>query len=212
MEPLETVNFTDPIERAISFALAAHTGQKRSFALGGNSRQTREERVGGFEIAFIVHPMDVAKRVWNWGAATTLRIQGAVLHDVDEDTNYTLAMIRQFFGNKVASLVQELTFPENPEWDHATKREKKLEYMASFAHKSLDALVIKISDRLCNVEDFALTNKKYAPKYFRKAAPLFDAMFDRDDEMLKELGKPAFESILQDYRRVEVAMKRLVAN
>jgi len=211
MKPIDQINFTDPVERAISFALAAHTGQKRSFALSGHSRLPREERESGYKVTFIIHPLDVAKRVWNWGAATDLRMQGAVLHDVDEDTDYTLAMIHQFFGVAVAKLVEELTFHEDPEWDHADKREKKLEYMGSFLHKSIDALVIKVADRLCNVEDFAVTNPKYAPKYFAKAHPLFDAMYDRTEEMGKVLGRETTDRIINDQRRVERRMKHLKA-
>ena len=194
MSEMHNVNFDDPIEKAIGFALGGHSGQKRS------------ERVGGFEVPFLFHPMEVAKRVWNWGAGTILRMQGAVLHDVDEDTDYDIEMIRDFFGSEVADLVQELTFHEDSAWDHPTKRTKKLEYMGSFATKSVDALVIKIADRLCNVEDFALSNPKYAPKYFHKADPLFNAMFDREEELLKVLGTEATNAIICDFRKVEQAM------
>lgn len=200
MSEVHNVNFEDPIEKAISFALAAHHGQKRS------------ERVGGFEVPFLFHPMEVAKRVWNWGAGTVVRMQGAVLHDVDEDTDYDIIMIRNFFGSQVADLVRELTFHEDPKWDHPVKKAKKLEYMASFATKSLDALVVKLSDRLCNVEDFTLSNPKYAPKYFHKADSLFNALFDRDEELAKVLGRNTSDAMIKDFRRVEQAMTRLSTN
>ena len=49
----------------------------------------------------------------------------------------------------VVSIVKELTFDP--------KDMSKEEYMASFATKSIDAIIIKIADRLCNVMDFKLT-------------------------------------------------------
>jgi|PlaIllAssembly_1097288.scaffolds.fasta_scaffold521909_1 (p)ppGpp synthase/HD superfamily hydrolase len=194
MEPI-TINFTDPVERAISFALGAHAGQKRG--------ELPDWSQNGLPLPFIFHPMEVAKKIWDWGAATPVRLQSAVLHDTDEDTDYDIEMIRDFFGSEVANVVQELSFHEDPSWDQQTKKRNKFEYIAGFSTKSLDALIIKIADRLCNVEDFGRSQPKYARKYFHKADKLFDAMFFRRKEMVDSLGETATAAIIEDYSKVK---------
>lgn len=74
--------------------------------------------------------------------------------------------------------------------------------MASFATKSIDAVIIKIADRLCNVMDFQLTNPDYALKYMNKAKVLFETFEDRRVEIEKKYSRGT-------YLRIDVAISEL---
>ena len=83
------------ISSAIQFAMEAH----------------KEEFRKGTTIPYIVHPLDVLSILLKNGAGEDLAIAG-VLHDVTEDTDYTLQDIQSRFGDKVAILVEGASEPE----------------------------------------------------------------------------------------------------
>lgn len=58
---------------------------------------------------YILHPIEVARIVVNEIGLGCKSICAALLHDVVEDTNYTVEDIRTLFGDKIASLVDGLT-------------------------------------------------------------------------------------------------------
>lgn len=82
----------DAIIRAYEFAKEAHKGVRR--------------RSGE---PYIIHPISVAKIVVNEIGLGYKSIVAALLHDVVEDTEYTVEDIKRLFGEKVASLVDGLT-------------------------------------------------------------------------------------------------------
>jgi guanosine-3',5'-bis(diphosphate) 3'-pyrophosphohydrolase len=123
---------------AISLAKAAHLGQYR--------RDSDEE--------YIVHPARVAMRVALLRYTTAEMICAAWLHDVVEDTSVSLEAIRERFGDKVASLVKDLTFKTDG-LRELTYQQKKEVQNAHTAAASFQAKSIKILDRLDNVNDYA---------------------------------------------------------
>lgn len=58
---------------------------------------------------YIIHPVEVAKIVASDIGLGTTGIIAALLHDVVEDTDYTVEEIKKLFGNKVAFIVDGLT-------------------------------------------------------------------------------------------------------
>ncbi|MCQ2148042.1 MAG: HD domain-containing protein, partial [Bacteroidales bacterium] len=82
----------DVIQRAFDFANTAHKDVRR---------------VSGEP--YILHPIAVAKIVVDNIGLGYKSIASALLHDVVEDTNYTIEDIRTLFGDKIASLVEGLT-------------------------------------------------------------------------------------------------------
>ena len=83
------------IARAVQFAMEAH----------------KEEFRKGTKIPYIVHPLDVLSILLKNGAGEDLAIAG-LLHDITEDTDYTLQDIRTRFGDAVAILVEGASEPE----------------------------------------------------------------------------------------------------
>ena len=82
----------DVVQKAFDFANEAHKNVRR--------------RSGG---PYIIHPIEVAKIVVCDIGLGYKSIAAALLHDVVEDTDYTVDDIRNLFGDKIASLVDGLT-------------------------------------------------------------------------------------------------------
>ncbi len=80
------------VQKAFDFANEAHKDIRR--------------RSGG---PYIIHPIEVAKIVVSSIGLGYKSIAAALLHDVVEDTDYTVEDIRNLFGDKIASLVDGLT-------------------------------------------------------------------------------------------------------
>ena len=80
------------VQKAFEFANEAHKNVRR--------------RSG---VPYIIHPIQVAKIVVTDIGLGYKSIAAALLHDVVEDTEYTVDDIKNLFGAKVASLVDGLT-------------------------------------------------------------------------------------------------------
>jgi len=124
-------------EKALQFATQAHLGQTRS---GGEP--------------YITHPMRVAEIVKQYKQSHNIEalIDAALLHDTLEDTDTTHEALKDLFGGLTASLVKELTSDLEK-----IKEVGKSKYLANkMAHELTSwALVIKLADRLDNVQDIA---------------------------------------------------------
>ncbi len=126
------------ITRAYEVAEAAHEGQMR--------------RSGE---PYITHPLAVATIVAHFGLDETT-IVAALLHDVAEDTDFTLADIEKEFGAEVAALVDGVTKLDRIHFDskeaqQAAAIRKMLVAMAD----DIRVLVIKLADRLHNMRTIA---------------------------------------------------------
>ena len=101
---------TQLLDRAIVFAVRAHAGTER--------------RGKGFP--YIVHPMEAVAIVATMTSDQEL-LAAAALHDTVEDTDVTIDQIRQEFGERVASIVEDESdrfipgVPEEQSW-HSRKQ------------------------------------------------------------------------------------------
>jgi (p)ppGpp synthase/HD superfamily hydrolase len=209
MTQQEELPLQQRLEAVYEFAYSLHKGQFRK----------------GYPLPYISHPLDVAKRLLSWGAAhladSFTVIAAAILHDVVEDTQpwmreLTRQMILEKFGPAVAKLVDELTFRDKAEGEtDADYRISKELYIGSFADKSDYALLVKVADRLCNVDDFARDGDfNYSGKYLSKANSLYLALEQRlisvGQDFQKSLGKgwnkdpyvQAFQNAMNDFYHV----------
>ena len=82
----------DIITKAFNFAKQAHKGVRR---LSGEP--------------YILHPIAVAQIACEEMGLGSTSICSALLHDVVEDTDYTVEDIRNIFGEKIAQIVDGLT-------------------------------------------------------------------------------------------------------
>ena len=79
---------------------------RRSFDFANEAHKNVRRRSGE---PYILHPIEVAKIVVSGIGLGYKSISAALLHDVVEDTSYTIEDIRKLFGDKIASLVDGLT-------------------------------------------------------------------------------------------------------
>ena len=105
-----------------------------------NSAHEGQTRHGGEP--YSVHPIDVVETLQFMGITDDDIICAGYLHDVLEDTKYTSEMIRANFGDRVLSIVNELTFPPDVSDEDYWK---KCDAMSS------DAKWVKMADIMSNL-------------------------------------------------------------
>ena len=126
----------DLIRHAFDVAVEAHSEQRR---------KTGEP--------YIYHPIAVAKIVaYEIGLGAT-SIAAALLHDVVEDTHYTIEDIEQLFGETIARIVNGLTKISrlNKEKDASIQAENFRKMLLTL-HDDVRVILIKIADRLHNMQ------------------------------------------------------------
>jgi GTP pyrophosphokinase len=131
--------------KAYDFAREAHGSQRR--------------RTGEL---YITHPLAVAQIALDHGHADPILLQACLLHDVVEDTPYTLLDIQNSFGESVAFLVDAVTHVKGD--DVAT-----LQKLSDYAHKDPRAVLVKLADRIHNVST-PLSSLEWRSKYCSSTA------------------------------------------
>lgn len=125
---------TSFLDKALSFAIKAHSGTER--------------RGKGFP--YIVHPMEAVSIVSTITADQEL-LAAAALHDVVEDTDYTEEDIRKEFGDRVAKLVaSESDLVVEGKSQEDSWKERKQYAIDRLAKLSQDGKIVAIGDKLSN--------------------------------------------------------------
>lgn len=135
------------ITKAFNFANQAHKGIKR--------------RSGE---PYIMHPIAVAKIVCNEIGLGSTSICAALLHDVVEDTDYTVEDIENIFGAKIAQIVDGLTKISGGIFgDRASAQAENFKKLLLTMSDDIRVILIKIADRLHNMRTLGsmLPNKQY---------------------------------------------------
>ena len=103
--------------------------------------------------AYVFHPIAVAKIVAAEIGLDATSIAAALLHDVVEDTTYTLADIEQLFGETVARIVDGLTKISNMPYDKdVSLQAENFRKMLLTLNEDIRVIIIKIADRLHNMQ------------------------------------------------------------
>ena len=122
----------DLITKAFNFANQAHAGVKR--------------RSGE---PYIMHPIAVAEIVCKEIGLGSTSICAALLHDVVEDTEYTVEDIRNMFGDKIAQIVDGLTKISGGIFgDQASAQAENFRKLLLTMSDDIRVILIKIADRL----------------------------------------------------------------
>lgn len=122
------------IDKAYNLALDAH----------GNQR-----RISG--IPYILHPTSVACILVELGMDTQ-SIVAALLHDVVEDTAYTVSDIEKMFGKEIANLVDGVTkLGKIPYSSQEEQQAENLRKMLIAMAEDIRVIIIKLADRLHNM-------------------------------------------------------------
>lgn len=103
--------------------------------------------------AYIFHPIAVAKIVASQIGLDATSIAAALLHDVVEDTQYTLADIEQMFGETIARIVGGLTKISALEYQSdVSLQAENFRKMLLTLNEDIRVIIIKIADRLHNMQ------------------------------------------------------------
>jgi len=137
-ETYQTLSRSDKllIRKAFNLSVEAHSNQRR---------KTGEP--------YIFHPISVAKIVANEIGLGAVSIVAALLHDVVEDTKYSINDIEQLFGETVARIVSGLTKISSlkKDKDHSIQAENFRKMLLTL-HDDVRVILIKVADRLHNMQ------------------------------------------------------------
>ena len=100
---------------------------------------------------YIVHPIEVAKIVSRDIGLGSKSISCALLHDVVEDTHYTLEDIERLFGEKIASIIDGLTKISGVFDNKSSIQAENFRKMLLTLSDDVRVILIKIADRLHNM-------------------------------------------------------------
>lgn len=129
----------DIIDKAFKFACSAHAGVRR--------------RSGE---PYILHPIAVATIVSQEIGLGSTSICAALLHDVVEDTDYTVEDIEAQFGKKIATIVEGLTKISGGIFgDHASAQAENFRKLLLTMSDDIRVVLIKMADRLHNMRTLA---------------------------------------------------------
>lgn len=102
--------------------------------------------------AYIFHPIAVAKIVASEIGMDATSITAALLHDVVEDTSYTLSDLERMFGETVARIVDGLTKISSLNKDtNISQQAENFRKMLLTLHDDVRVIIIKIADRYHNM-------------------------------------------------------------
>ncbi|MEE0974609.1 MAG: HD domain-containing protein, partial [Muribaculaceae bacterium] len=194
------------IERAYKFAKEAHKGVRR--------------RSGE---PYILHPIAVAKIASQEIGLGSTSICAAFLHDVVEDTDYTVEDIEQHFGKKIAQIVAGLTKISGGIFgDKASAQAENFRKLLLTMSEDIRVVLLKMADRLHNMRTLGsmAPNKQYkiAGETFYIYAPLahrlglFAIKTELEDLSFKYEHPAAYERISQQLKASESKRAMLYKN
>ncbi len=185
------------IERAYHFAKEAHKGIRR--------------RSGE---PYIMHPIAVARIASREIGLGSTSICAALLHDVVEDTEYTVEDIRQHFGPKIAQLVEGLTKISGGIFgEQASAQAENFRKLLLTMSEDIRVVLLKMADRLHNMrtlgsmapaKQYKIAGETlyiYAPLAHRLG--LFAIKTELEDLSFKYEHPAAYESISQQISNTE---------
>lgn len=135
------------ITKAFRFAKQAHKGIRRK---SGEP--------------YILHPIAVARIACCEIGLGSTSICAALLHDVVEDTDYTVEDIQNLFGDKIAQIVEGLTKISSGMFTGQTSAQaENLKKLLLTMNEDIRVILIKIADRLHNMRTLGsmAANKQY---------------------------------------------------
>jgi len=127
---------------------------------------------------YFVHPCRVANLVEKYVNHTPEMVAAAYMHDVLEDTDVTSHTLQMLFHTNVVNLVLELTNPSKG-LILPRKERKEIDRQHLF-NISKEAKIIKLFDRLDNIQDLTGFSNSFTALYMKETLLMLDVIEDAD--------------------------------
>ena len=184
----------DLLTRAYEFAAEAHAGQKR---LTGDD--------------YITHPVAVAQLLTEL-EMDDATLAAALMHDIVEDTEHNLEVIRKRFGDEIAFLVDGVTKLRQIHFDSRRERQaESLRRMLLAMARDLRVILIQLADRLHNMHTLAPMPEEHRQEVARETlqmlAPIAHRLgiwrykWELEDLALRYLDPEKYDEIVRAVNR-----------
>ena len=166
---------TPMINKAKMLAGKAHEGQFRKYS----------------GMPYIVHPIEVATIVQTVDHSDEM-IAAALLHDVVEDTDYTVEDIAKEVSPAVAELVEGLTDVSSPQdGNRAVRKTKDRDHLAK---QNAEVQTIKLADVISNSQDIKANDPKFAKVYIEEMKALLEVLTKGDKTLYAKAKEIVYSS------------------
>jgi guanosine-3',5'-bis(diphosphate) 3'-pyrophosphohydrolase len=179
----------DGLRRAFELAVEAHEGQLRA---SGEP--------------YVTHPIAAARLVADLGI-DPIAVQAALLHDVPEDTDYSLEDVEARFGSEVANLVDGVTkLSKFNTTSHEQQQAENIRKMFLAMAEDIRVVLIKLADRLHNMRTLSALPPEKQARIARQTMEIYAPLAERLGiwQMKWELEDLAFK-VLEPQRYRELA-------
>ena len=151
-----------PVREAWQFAIEAHGEQRRA---SGEP--------------YVTHPMAVAQTLAELGLDPAA-IGAALLHDIPEDTDFSLDDIDERFGNEVARLVDGVTkLSKFGARSHEEQQAENIRKMLLAMAEDIRVVLIKLADRLHNMRTISALPLDKQQRIARQTAEIYAPLAER---------------------------------
>jgi GTP pyrophosphokinase len=150
------------VDRAFDLAVAAHAGQVRA---SGEP--------------YVTHPIASAQILAELGL-DPVAAAGALLHDVPEDTEYSLADVEEGFGPEVAHLVDGVTkLSRFSTHSHEQRQAENIRKMFLAMADDIRVVLIKLADRLHNMRTLDALGREKQQRIARQTMEIYAPLAER---------------------------------
>jgi len=170
---------------------------------------------------YLYHPLEVAHIVAEEIGLGVVAIVCALLHDVVEDSDYTLDYIEQHFGEKVRNIIDGLTkIEEMPEVETPSIQAENFRKVIISLSEDVRVILVKLADRLHNMRTLdAMSPEKqmkiasetlflYAPLALRLG--LYKIKSELEDLALKYTEPGVYEEISRKLNETKAGRERFI--
>jgi GTP diphosphokinase / guanosine-3',5'-bis(diphosphate) 3'-diphosphatase len=152
----------DVVERAFALAVEAHSGEVRA---SGEP--------------YVMHPIASAQILADLGI-DPVAVAAALLHDVPEDTEYSLADVEERFGPEIAHLVDGVTkLSKFSTHSHEQQQAENIRKMFLAMADDIRVVLIKLADRLHNMRTLSALPHDKQQRIARQTMEIYAPLAER---------------------------------